>query len=482
MRYVWLLVFLFISPLIFINGQSILTQSLFMQLRKPSLLYDEYFKIQEYSNLYQLNILDADSIELEFGIFLPSRLLNSSWSVDLKPSVYSSYDEYLLPSIVVKGVQYAEKQQQQYSEYNQYIESIIDSIRYAEFYIDQEKYKNEVRTRHDMYWKFYYDEWEKQIEYEIWKSKQIGSVRSFSKKDQKSYKDELLKQYQLRILNQSKRYLEASMDTTGISKKYMDEYKLHIAKLPRFFVDTVYVLKHVPKKFKYIYDSRRSLEDITNNMLDLLVKRDSALMSVPVYDYSKIIENEKRSILQHEIFSSIVTLPKSEKTIVDTVIHDITRDFEILYKYRLPYSESLLNDTIEVRLDLSVQAVDASSYQRSAIESIFFLPSMRKNVNISHPSIFSADMTRFKGKDVMRSKFEDINLSSVVYITTYNADLLSNSSLINPKIDSLSSGNGKLVNDSLWQSRDDVLNEKLKKRVDELVSDDEKGWLKTLKK
>lgn len=405
-------------------GQKVLTQSAFMSLQTPYLLLPKEARVDSINRIYKVDYSKVDSLVVEFGIFVPSRLLNNDWAITLSPKVLSTYHEDILPPITFKGDVFRIKQDDQYQKYNTFIQSIVDSTRYEEHYTDIEKKRHEISTRHDMYWGFFYDEWENQIQYEIWKGKQVGNVRSFTPKVQKSYKDQLLKQYELRITNQTKRYLETSMDTTGITKKYMDEYHNHIKKLPRFYVDESYIsTNNVPKKFKYIYDNKRTLDDITNLMLDLVAKRDSALMAVPIYDYNKIVENEKRSRIQNDVFLTMVTLPKSDNLIVDSVIPDITRDIEILYKHKLNKSRILESDTLEIRLDFTLQALDGSSYKRDAMKSVFLVVNQTDSIKTKKHPVFLYPKEKFKGKDLKHKKVKD-NKGNALTISSYNANLL----------------------------------------------------------
>lgn len=389
---------------IYLHAQ-IMTQPLFMQIKTPKLESYAGIQIDPYGNTYHINSTGKDSIDISFLISVPKEMLSEKWAISLMPSIYSSTENGRLKDVVVKGWKFAEVQEQGYEKYNEFMNSIIDSSLYEKMYIDQKRLEKEIEHRHDMYWQFYYDEWERQIEYEIWKGEQDGSIQTFFTKDKLSYGDQLRDQYLLRIENQSKRYLKANMDTTGLYAKYMREFKNHNAKMPRYFVGDKVPLKNVPKKFKYIYKSGRTLQDITNSMLELLVKRDSALMALPVLDYNKIIENEKRTILQAGIYDDIVQLPKNENALLDTVVYDMRSDYRYLYTYRYPVHKSQ-RDTIKVKLQSKILATDGSGFSTSSEDILTYAVAPLTPIISSTPQS-TPSVNKKKDEEIERIKKQD---------------------------------------------------------------------------
>lgn len=355
-----------IIPLLFallanINLHAQITHPLFMQIKNPKLESNSGIEIAEQENTFLIDTHQKDSVNISFVITVPKEMLSDKWAISLTPTIQSPYTNGTLKDVVVKGWRFTKQQNEDYDRYNEFINSIIDRSLYEEKYIHQKRLEREIEQRHDEFWKYYYDEWERQIEYEIWKSKQDGSQQTYSVSEKSTYRQQLLNQYLLRIENQSKRYLQAGMDTTGLHKKYMDEFKAHIAKMPRFFVDKDISINKVPNQFKDIYESGRTLDDITDAMHVLLVERDSALMSLPVLDYDKIIENEKRKLLEDRSFQDIIRLPKNENAVVDTTIYNLKTDYTYTYTYRYPVIKNN-NDTVTVRLKSKVLGTDQSGF------------------------------------------------------------------------------------------------------------------------
>lgn len=366
---------------VMVYGDAI-TKSLFMQIKAPKLESASGILIDQEANKYMITGA-KDSVDISFMITVPKEMLSEQWAISLTPSVESTREDGRLQDVVIRGWKFAEAQEEDYMQYNEFMNSIVDSSQYEEVYIDKERLTKEIEERHDQYWKYYYDEWERQIEFEKWKSKQDGSSKTFSLADRKTYRDQLYKQYLLRIKNQSSRYLKADMDTTGLHARYMKEFEQHDAKMPRFIVDNEATLKSVPHKYRDIYESRRTLDDITNNMEELLVKRDSALMALlPALDYKKIRENEKRTLLQNGIREDIIRLPKSENTKVDTIVYDVKNDYQYLYTYRYPVIEGI-NDTIEVKLASKILATDRSGFSTTAEESLTYVVAAESQTPIS---------------------------------------------------------------------------------------------------
>lgn len=343
-----------------------------MQIKTPQLESYSGIQIEPYGNIYHINSMGKDSVDISFIISVPKEMLSEKWAISLTPSLFSKFQEGRLKDVVVKGWKFAEQQEQDYNRYNNFMNSIIDSSLYEKMYIDQKRLEKEIEHQHDVYWQFYYDEWERQIEYEIWKAKQDGSIQTFSPKEQSKYGEQLRAQYLLRIENQSKRYLKANMDTTGLYAKYMNEYAIHSAKMPRYFVNEKIILRKIPKKFKDIYQSKRTLQDITNSMLELLVKRDSALMALPVLDYQRIVENEKRTIRQSNIEQDLIQLPKNENALLDTTIYDMRSDYRYLYTYRYPVPNNV-RDSIKVKLTSKILATDGSGFSSNSEDVIIYV-------------------------------------------------------------------------------------------------------------
>lgn len=360
------------------------THPLFMQIKTPSLESYSGVQIDPYGNTYHINSANKDSIDISFLIVVPKEMLSEKWAISLTPNIYSSYENGRLKDVVVKGWKFAEIQEEGYEKYDDFVNSIIDSSAYEKMYIDQKRLESEIEHRHDIYWQFYYDEWERQIEYEIWKAAQDGSIQIYSLKEQEIYSKQLRDQYLLRIDNQSRRYIKAGMDTTGLYAKYMREYEIHNAKMPRYFVNENISLKKVPKRYRDIFQSNRSLQDITDSMLELLVKRDSALMALPVLDYQRIVENERKSIRQSNIHEELIQLPRNENALLDTIIYDIRTDYRYLYTYRYPVPESG-KDSIKVQLKCKILATDGSGFSSNSEDVLIYTVS---------PLVYSKPLSR----------------------------------------------------------------------------------------
>ena len=373
------IIFFVATPILY--GEAI-TKSLFMQIKSPKLESASGTLIDETSNKYYIHAKNEDSVDISFIITVPKEMLSEQWAISLTPSIESTRDGGRLKDVVVKGWKFAEAQEEDYMQYDEFINSIVDSSQYEDVYVDKDLLTKEIEQRHDLYWKYYYDEWERQIEFEIWKSKQDGSSKMFSAADRRTYRTQLYKQYLLRIKNQTSRYLNANMDTTGLYAKYMKEFEQHDAKMPRYIVDNNMSLRSVPQKYRDIYESRRTLDDITDSMQELLEKKDSTLMALlPSLDYKRIKENEKRTMLRKDIRDSLIRLPKSDNTILDTIVRDLKKDYQYKYTYRYPVLNGE-NDTVNVKLGSKILATDRSGFTSTAEEYLTYIVSSEPNTDL----------------------------------------------------------------------------------------------------
>lgn len=385
---------------------AILTKPLFMQIKSPKLESCVGRVVDTMNTVFEISPEGRDSIDISFKIIVPKEMLSEKWAISLRPTIESTKgEEGILTDIVLKGWEFAEAQEEDYEEYNNLINSIVDSSLYEKEFIDRVKLEKEIEQRHDFYWKFYYDEWERQVEYEIWKANQDGSSKVFSVNTHQTYYNQLRDQYLLRIKNQSDRYIKAGMDTTGIHEKYMTEFGHHIAKMPRYVVDNKFGVKRVPKKFKDIYDSGRTLDDITASMQDLLIRRDSLLMSIPILDYKKIIENEKRMMKQDDLFEDVIRFPKNENAILDTIVYDIQKDYDYVYTYRYPISKQE-NDTIVVKLESKILATDLSGFSSAAEEKLTYVVKEEDRSLVDSVAVDSISENKIEEYQIGENKFE----------------------------------------------------------------------------
>lgn len=358
-----------LSVIIYLFTSNPITKRLYLSLNYPIV----YSSLKDSLNDDFIVIKKTEGHKnLSFNIKIPTELLSSKWTVIVTPQLITEQENVALPKVVINGVEFRVNQDREYNSYNDYVAHTIDSTLYKKEYVNYEQLKYDIEHMHDKYWQFYYDEWDNQINYEIWKSKMgSGTTSYFYPAVRQSYEEQIKKQYELRIKIQTQRYLNAKLDTTGIYKKYMKECKLHISKLPRYSVE-IDSIKNVPKQFKYIYDSSRTLDDITDSMWDLLNKHDSVLMNLPAFDYDKIKSNEKRKFLVSKIFKSIVKFPYQSSPLLDTVLYKYDVDFNYLYNCPNQYTDYLA-DTISIKLDCKIIALDETVYITASQNTINYV-------------------------------------------------------------------------------------------------------------
>lgn len=350
-------------------GADPLTKKLYMSLNYP---YVQPISGDKTNSEYIIKQKQIGHKNLSFDVIVPVELLSPNWSVIITPQLLTNKQDITLPEVVIAGNSFKRQQDADYNAYIDYVKNTIDSTLYKEEYINYEQLKYDIEHMHDTYWQYFYDEWDMQIKYEYWKSKNLsGTHKSFYPKVKRSYEEQIRKQYELRIKIQTQRYLKAKIDTTGISKKYMNEYKAHARKLPRYSL-TVDSIKNVPKQFKHMYDTSRTLDDITDAMWDLLNEHDSVLMNLPAFDYEKIKMNEKRKFLVDKVYKSMVKFPYYESALLDTTLSNYDKSF--IYQYNCPNElTDYLSDTITVKLLCRVIALDETVYNTSSQNTINYI-------------------------------------------------------------------------------------------------------------
>lgn len=343
-----------LSPLL-AQEQEPLTKKLFLLTKSAKIIKNES----------AVKIIDNNAI-ITFTIKLPKEYLSDKWCVILSPTLTDKDTRVMLDDVVVKGKLFYYRQKEDYKRYETYISSIVDKSAYDSIFLDKKSMEEDMTFRQGLYWGVIYREWEKQIEFEKWKSEQDGAQKFFIP-DQINYSEKLKLQYQNRIESQTVQYLKLGIDTAGLYARYMSEYEKQAAKLPRFKVKNDINEKSIPKKYKDIFKSGRTLDDITEKIMKLIAENDSIRFS---YRLNDMIENEKKMLRKDSIFYDLVPFPYNENAKTDSVV-STNEDFIYEYVCRYPVTDN--SDSVKVSMTARIQAIDRSGYTLPPFDTLLYV-------------------------------------------------------------------------------------------------------------
>lgn len=295
------------------------------------------------------------NVNVDFLITIPKEFLSSKWCLTLNPKVQLKDSVMLLKDVVLKGQEFLEKQKSDYQAYEEYLNSIIDNSQYDSMFIDRSGIAKDLRNRQNLYWDVYNKDWRLQMEYESWKADN-ESLKLKLEAEKIARERNLYQDYSRKILNETMVELAKGSDTTGIYRKYMNQYDKEVAKIPKFFEKREKALEKIPSRFKDINEAKRTIDDLSNKALS---EGDSVQIAKHRYRFDQIAENELKKAQKEEKFKEIVQFPFRKDALMDSIINPGT-DYIIRYREKIPAPADL--GQVSIIMTGKVNAIDMSSY------------------------------------------------------------------------------------------------------------------------
>lgn len=334
-------------------------------------------------------------INVDFKIIVPKEILSDNWRLILNPKLLHNDSVVALQKVILKGKEFVEKQKQDYEDYDKFLKSIVDKSQYDSIYLDKDNISRDIRKRQNYYFDIYQKEMKEQMDYEKWKTKR-EEEDAYMEAMRMRYRTEQYHRYARKAIDHKVRNMVENKDTTGLYIKYMKDYERKTKKyISRYFDDFSFQgdkdslesfkkemeLRRIPKKFREIYESNRSISDIDNHVFTW---RDSVEISKHRYFFDQIVLNEQAAQRKDEIFEKMVKFPYEENKAeirLDTII-PAGNNFVFYYKQEYPVVQGLKK--IRLTMDGKVQAIDQSEYKLQGADTLsYFIASLAQLADAS---------------------------------------------------------------------------------------------------
>lgn len=446
-------------------------------------------------------------INVDFIVRVPKELLSPNFRVTLTPKILHNDSIVPLQNVVLKGAEFSALQKQSYADYDAYLKSIVNKTDYDSVFVDYDKVKEDIAFQQQFYYDQYHKEWSNQTDYETWK-KEKDRVEALREAQKLGYDKKLYHEHIRKARIEAMKDVAKGKDTTGFFVRYMnkhlkpkdldkgmmtveqrneyrvDFYKKYSEKARQWVLrdwvngkDTIgaydrYMksfdknfktivldgedLSHIPERFRELYKSGRSMDEIMNQYLSV---QDSIQIAENHYKYDEIALNEMRDAMREEKRKELIIFPYEENLRIDTIV-DAGRDFIYYYKQSYPASPGL--KSVRIALNTSIDAIDRSRFVQPLSDTLAYVISSLSQL---------VDTTLVTKKTTL---YRDLVNSMTVYPkyqsgrTAFNINYEDNKSEIDKIMDTYRTfrDKGKLVIDSVIVNVSTSLNGDFDKNAD----------------
>jgi len=305
----------------------------------------------------------------DFTITVPSTLLSSKWRVLLSPTLILGDTISSMKALLLTGEEFANKQELDDINYQNVLKTFADSSEYgSDIFLDQKKLGKDLNELYKGYSKSYNDERNRQVAYEQWKleyeNKVVSNASQCIATNEKKRQENNLKAMQ-RVTSD---FVEGK-DTTGLFAQYLDEYNAGVT-FENEDANMELTVNDVPKQYRDIFESGRTLRDIENNVV---TGQDSILFAKYRHRFDEIALNEAAIIRDEKIYNELVKYPKGEykDLYLDTIM---AVGPETNFEYRFSESYPVEPGMTQVRMAVSgkVEASDLSSYRMAGSDTLTY--------------------------------------------------------------------------------------------------------------
>lgn len=368
-------------------------------------------------------------INVDFIVRVPKELLSTNFRVTVSPKLLHNDSIVPLKDAVIKGADFAALQKQSYADYDAYLKSIVSASDYDSVFVDYDGVNKDIAFQQQFYYEQYHKEWSTQADYEAWKKEKdrIEALQEAKKLgyDKKTYHEHIRK---ARI--EAMKEVAKGKDTTGFFARYMDKhlkprnldkgmitveqrndyrvdfynkysnkarewvlrdwmngkdtigaYNRYMKNFDKNFKTIVLDgedLSHIPDRFKELYRSGRSMDDIMNQYLSV---QDSIQIAESHYKYDEIALNEMRDAMREEKRKELIIFPYEENVRIDSIVQT-DRDFVYYYKQDYPAVPGL--KSVRIALNTRIDAIDRSRFVQPMSDTLsYFISSLSQLADTS---------------------------------------------------------------------------------------------------
>lgn len=368
-------------------------------------------------------------INVDFVLRVPKELLSTNFRVTLAPKLFHNDSIVPLKEVILKGNTFAALQKQSYADYDAYLNSIVDKNAYDSVFVDYDGVKQDIAFQQEFYYNQYHKEWSNQSDYEAWK-KEKDRLEALREAQTLGYDKKFYHEHVRKARIQAMKEVAKGKDTTGFFANYMnkhlkprnidkgmiaveqrneyrvDFYKKYSQKAREWVVrdwangkDTIgayarYMkkfdknfqtivldgenLSNIPERFRELYKSGRSMDEIMNQYLSV---QDSIQIAESHYKYDEIALNEMRDAMKEEKRKELIIFPYETNLRVDTII-ETDKDFYYYYKQDYPATPGL--KSVRIALNTAIDAVDRSRFVQPMSDTLaYYISSLSQLVDTS---------------------------------------------------------------------------------------------------
>ncbi|WP_459952299.1 OmpA family protein [Dysgonomonas termitidis] len=305
-------------------------------------------------------------VRVDFIVDVPGELLDDNWRVTLFPRILHNDSVVPLEKLVLNGKVFAQKQAQDYKEYDAYKNSIIHPSAYDSIFPDRKKISLQIRRLQEYYWDMYYSQWKEADKYEKLR-RQLEARYNRDNALRKGRRNALYHDYMLRGEEEVLRSLAAGSDTTGIMARYIRKFEKRANLLPIYKPRGEFNEKNLPRKYRDFYLNGTRLENIPNHVT---TEADSVRIARHSYFYEAIAENESKLRRLGDTEDGMIPFPRQGGARLDSLV---AAGAGLRYHYSQDYPVTPGLGRLRVVMDGRVEATDRSAYSLAASDTLTYM-------------------------------------------------------------------------------------------------------------
>lgn len=368
-------------------------------------------------------------VNIDFVLRVPKELLSTYYRVTLMPKVFHNDSVVPLQTVILKGNDFGTRQKLAYKEYDDYVNSIINRADYDSVFVDHDGVKKDIESQQKFYYEQYHKEWSRQTDFEEWKASK-DRAEALQEAAKAGFDKKLYHENARKAREQAMKEVAKGKDTTGFFARYMkkvtkptnlekglfkieqktdyrhDFYKEYSQKAREKVLDdwangkdtlgayarymksfdknfkTMVLdgedMNDIPERFKDLYKSGRSMDEIMNQYF---TEQDSLRIAQNRYKFEDIALNEMKDALREEKRKELIIFPYEEGMRLDTMIQ-ADRDFVYYYKQDYPATPGL--KSLRLVLNTQIDAIDRSRFIQPLSDTLsYFISSLSQLADTS---------------------------------------------------------------------------------------------------
>lgn len=306
-------------------------------------------------------------VNLSFLVTLPKAFMDERWQVSLMPILLNGDERVPLAPLVVQGKAFRAQQEQEYKQFEDFRNGIVDSAEYSSKFFDGKRHKAFITDLQKMYFKSYRRELSRFRGYDRWR--RIMEQRQILFEDQAATRyDRKASAEGLYSLRKAYDINLRGGDSTLVRALYRDYYT------PERRLDVLgtkaraITSDQVPDAYRDFFDHHITAADLRNLSI---TERDSMNVAQYTYNEKAIVTNESKRDNLETYRRHLIKLNQTKEP---HAVLDATPGSDLVYMYSrdIPVNENLKRK-LQLTLDTHVFAIDQSSWWQAGIDTLNFV-------------------------------------------------------------------------------------------------------------